>query len=313
MKTAIFLSYKGLGSNLLHLAYCHQIAQKYGPVTVITFCKNLNEVLAKDPKIKEVIFLDKYQKKISDILKLSNFLSKLEIDNIFIFYPSIRFFLASKIAKIKNVKCYLFYGKKKLHLVNAAKNFTKKILNIKNCPTETNIYIDKFDKEIASKFIVKNKINIILGIGSSGPTTKWGSENYINLIKKMLRKNDFFFFLLCGQNDKDQSDKIIKEIGTKYCLPLHSKNISEIIPIISLTNLYVGNDSFGHHVSSQCNIPSIVIMLDTPKAYTDYSRNQFRVLPNNINENQITHDSRYSNKSISVEKVFEKICSILKL
>ena len=41
MKTGIYLSYAGLGANLLHLAYCHQIARKYGPVTIITLCKNL--------------------------------------------------------------------------------------------------------------------------------------------------------------------------------------------------------------------------------------------------------------------------------
>ena len=28
MKTAILLSYTGIGSNLLHLSYCHQIAKK---------------------------------------------------------------------------------------------------------------------------------------------------------------------------------------------------------------------------------------------------------------------------------------------
>ena len=40
MKTGIYLSYVGLGANLLHLSYCHQIAKKHGPVTVITLCKN---------------------------------------------------------------------------------------------------------------------------------------------------------------------------------------------------------------------------------------------------------------------------------
>ncbi len=28
MKTGIYLSYIGLGANLLHLSYCHQIAKK---------------------------------------------------------------------------------------------------------------------------------------------------------------------------------------------------------------------------------------------------------------------------------------------
>ena len=92
MKTAVLLSYTGLGSNLLHLSYCHQIAKKYGPITITTLCENLNQALSKDPLIKEVIYLDRYYKKLTDIFYLSNFLSTLKIDNIFIFYPSIRFF-----------------------------------------------------------------------------------------------------------------------------------------------------------------------------------------------------------------------------
>ena len=48
MKTAILLSYKGLGSNLLHLSYCHEIAKKYGPITIITLCKNLEQYRIND-------------------------------------------------------------------------------------------------------------------------------------------------------------------------------------------------------------------------------------------------------------------------
>ena len=311
MKTAVLLSYTGLGSNLLHLSYCHQIAKKFGPITIITLCENLDQALSKDPNVKEVVYLNKYYKKFTDIFNLSHFLKDLEIDNIFIFYPSIRFYIASKIAKIKNVKSYPLLNKKNLHLVNVAKRFTEKILNIRNCPTETQIFIDKADKIIASKKIKNNKKNIILGIGSSGPTTRWGAKNYINLIKKLEDKNNFFFFLLCGPNEKDIADAILKEIDKDCCTSLDNKKISEIIPIISLADMYVGNDSFGQHVAAQCNIPSIIIMLDTPKAYSDYSVNQFRILPEGVNENDISHDSNFSPDTIKVEKVYEKIFSLI--
>ena len=311
MKTAVLLSYTGLGSNLLHLSYCHQIAKKFGPITIITLCENLDQALSKDPNVKEVVYLNKYYKKFTDIFNLSHFLKDLEIDNIFIFYPSIRFYIASKIAKIKNVKSYPLLNKKNLHLVNVAKRFTEKILNIRNCPTETQIFIDKADKIIASKKIKNNKKNIILGIGSSGPTTRWGAKNYINLIKKLEDKNNFFFFLLCGPNEKDIADAILKEINKDCCTSLDNKKISEIIPIISLADMYVGNDSFGQHVAAQCNVPSIIIMLDTPKAYSDYSVNQFRILPEGVNENDISHDSNFSPDTIKVEKVYEKIFSLI--
>ncbi len=311
MKTAVLLSYTGLGSNLLHLSYCHQIAKKFGPITIITLCENLDQALSKDPNVKEVVYLNKYYKKFTDIFNLSHFLKDLEIDNIFIFYPSIRFYIASKIAKIKNVKSYPLLNKKNLHLVNVAKRFTEKILNIRNCPTETQIFIDKADKIIASKKIKNNKKNIILGIGSSGPTTRWGAKNYINLIKKLEDKNNFFFFLLCGPNEKDIADAILKEIDKDCCTSLDNKKISEIIPIISLADMYVGNDSFGQHVAAQCNVPSIIIMLDTPKAYSDYSVNQFRILPEGVNENDISHDSNFAPDTIKVEKVYEKIFSLI--
>ena len=52
MRIGIYLSYVGLGANLLHLSYCHQIAKKYGPVSIITLCKNLEETLEDDPLIE---------------------------------------------------------------------------------------------------------------------------------------------------------------------------------------------------------------------------------------------------------------------
>ena len=188
MKTGILLSYKGLGSNLLHLSYCHEIAKKYGPITIITLCKNLEQALAGDPLIKEIIYLEKYHKKLIDIFKLGKFLKNLSLDNIFIFYPSFRYIFSSKLAGIKKIKSYSVFKKKNLHLVNAAKKFTEIILNIQNCPTETSLYIDPIKKvNLKNKIKKTNKVkkNIIHGVGSSGPTTRWGSKYFILLINKL--------------------------------------------------------------------------------------------------------------------------------
>jgi len=308
MKTGILLSYKGLGSNLLHLSYCHQIAKKYGPITIITLCKNLDQALSDDPLIKEIVYIKKYHKKLIDVFKLGKFLRNLNLDNIFIFYPSIRYFFSSKIAGIKNIKSYSILKKKNLHLVNAAKKFTEACLNIQNCPTETSLYIDPIKKIDLSNRIDKNKKNIILGVGSSGPTTRWGSKNFISLIKRLnKKKNDYFFYLLCGPNEKEIADLILKEVGNEYCLSLSNKSISEIVPLISICDMYIGNDSFGHHVASQSLLPSFIIMLDTPKAYTDYSKNQYRILPDNIDENHISHDTKISANDITVDIVLNKI------
>jgi ADP-heptose:LPS heptosyltransferase len=307
MKTAILLSYKGLGTNLLHLSYCHEIAKKVGPITVITLCKNFDQAISNDPLIKKVIYLKKYNKRLFDIFNLSNFLKKFNFDSIYIFYPSLRYYISSKIAGIKNIYCYPIFNKKNLHLVHAAKKFTEKNLNIQNCPTETNLYIDPLRRVQIKNTINKNKKNIILGVGSSGPTTRWGSENFISLINKLNKGNNYFFYLLCGPDENEIAQKILNKVGKENCNSLSNKNISEVVPLISICDLYIGNDSFGQHVAAQSQLPSFIIILDTPKAYSDYSRNQYRILPKNVNENDITHDSAYPASSVSVDMVLDKI------
>tara|TARA_B110000003_G_C16607648_1_gene518164 strand:- start:585 stop:1523 length:939 start_codon:yes stop_codon:yes gene_type:complete len=312
MKTAILLSYKGLGTNLLHLSYCHEIAKKVGPITIITLCKNFEQAISKDPLIKEVIYLEKYHKKLFDIFNLSNFLKKFNFDSIYIFYPSLRYFISSKIAGIKNIYCYPLFNKKNLHLVHAAKRFTEKNLNIQNCPTETNLYIDPLKRAQNIKLVNKSKKNIILGVGSSGPTTRWGSENFISLINKLNKKDNFFFHLLCGSKENEIAQNILSKIGNKSCNSLSDRNISEVIPLISICDLYIGNDSFGQHVAAQSQLPSFIIILDTPKAYSDYSKNQFRILPKGISEDNITHDSAYPPNSVTVDMVLDKIKNYIK-
>ena len=111
MKTGVYLNYVGLGANLLHLAYCHKIAEIYGPITLISNAKNLDQALEDDRSIEQVITFDK-NKRIIDILKISSNLKKLNLGNIFIFYPSPRLYLAAKLAGIKKVYCYPLFKKK---------------------------------------------------------------------------------------------------------------------------------------------------------------------------------------------------------
>ena len=302
MKTGIFLSYKGLGANLLHLSYCHEIAKKFGPTYLITLNSKLEKVLINDHNFKKIIYLNKFHRKLTDILDLSKFLKTLNFERIFIFYPSLRHVIASKIAGINEVYHYPLFRKKNLHLVDAAKNFTERSLKIKNCPTET-------------KFIFKNKLQdkltsqkkIILGIGSSGPTTRWGYDNFANLIKKLNTNQNYYFYLLCGPDEEEGAQKIINTIGEVNCESLANKDIADIVDYIASSEMYIGNDSFGHHIACQMNKPCYIILLDSPKAYSDYSVNQNRILPENINIEDISHGSSINPNKITAEMIIEKL------
>ena len=53
-------------------------------------------------------------------------------------------------------------------------------------------------------------------------------------------------------------------------------------------------------------------MLDTPKAYSDYSKNQFRILPDGIKDDNISHNSSFKPESINVESVLKESLNLLK-
>ena len=303
MKTCVYLSYKGLGANLLHLAYCHEIAKKFGPITIITLCGNLEETLKDDPLIKDIIFIDKYHKRLIDILKLRQFLNSFNFDQIFIYYPSLRVYFASIFSNIKKIYCYPVFRKANLHLVDAAKIFTEKCLKISKCPTEANFFFKGDHVTRINKDFIDKKFKVVIGAGSSGPTTKWGSINFSNLINKLNNKGDYFFFILCGPNDKKLSDEITNKVTKNNCLSLRDKSIKELVPYLCSADMYVGNDSFGSHITSQSGIKSLVILLDTPKAYTDYSKNYFRIIPDGIKLENIDHGSNFKPEDITVEKV----------
>ncbi len=309
MKTGVFLNYKGLGANLLHLAYCHKIASLYGPITLISLAKNLDEVLEDDQLIREVITFDK-NKNIIDIPKISSNLRKLNLECIFIFYPSARLYLAAKLAGIKKIFCYPILKKKKLHLVEAAKKFTCDSLNLLDCDTETLIEISEKKIEKTKKFFDKNKFNIVIGAGSSGPDTRWGENNFIKLINQLNNKGDFYFYIQAGPDQKIISKKIINNIVKKNCMDLSDLSVREVMPYFALCDAYVGNDSFMHHVTSQSKKPAIVLLINSPRAYTDYSKNYHRIIPDNASIDDIDHSFVYSPNSIPVEKVVNKILEI---
>ena len=307
MKTGIYLSYVGLGANLLHLSYCHQIAKKNGPVTVLTLCKNLEAALADDPLIEKIYFIDQYHKKLIDIFKLGIVLKKFDFENLLIFYPSLRIYLAAKIAGIKNVWTYNLLKKKNLHLIKAAKRLTQNFLNISDCPTETNFFIkqEKLDKVYLE--FDRSKFKIVIGAGSSGPTTRWGSKKFSELINQLNESDNYFFFILCGPNEKEIENEIISNLNKKNYITLSNKNIKDLIPYLCTSDMYVGNDSFGSHITSQSGKKSIVMLLDSPKAYTDYSENYYRIVPNGFDIKDITHGTNANPDLISVNEVIKTI------
>ena len=101
--------------------------------------------------------------------------------------------------------------------------------------------------------------------------------------------------------------KIISNLNKKNYKTLSDKSIEDLIPYLCASNMYVGNDSFGSHITSQTGKKSIVMLLDSPKAYTDYSQNYYRIVPDGFDIEQITHGTNANPNLITIEKVVQTI------
>ncbi len=301
-KALIIQTRPGVGDLCMFLPYIQQIHEnnKELEITLITKKRTAaKQILKYEKSIKEIIYLEdenlKINKsKINNFFKLINFIKKNNFSKIYIMHFSLFWFLVAKISKIKNIYTYGVFKKNVDIYLNALEK-NKKWLNNNSLTSQTII-----------SWPVSNKNNnqIIIGIGSSGPTKKWPTENYISLIKKINNKN-IKFYLAGGNNVIENSiaNEIKKNLTENIIESLCSLSIEEIMPIINSSKLYIGNDTGFMHLSAGLNLPSIGLFGDTPLSYANYNKNIFPIIPENFKT--VGHNSMAMNK-ITVEQVLKK-------
>jgi len=126
-------------------------------------------------------------------------------------------------------------------------------------------------------------------------------------MNQLNKSDNYFFFILCGPNEREIENEIVSNLNKKNYKTLSNKNIEDLIPYLCASDMYVGNDSFGSHITSQSGKKSIVMLLDAPKAYTDYSSNYYRIVPNGFDIKEITHGTNADPNLITVEEVIKTI------
>jgi heptosyltransferase-2 len=320
MKILAVQNRMGIGDMVIFLPFIEAISKSFGfPVSILVKENSKALQFLKDNKaINQIIILDRNNKikngrhdGVIGSYNLARDLRKYNFDKIFIFNSSFRFNLIAKIAGIKDIHQYPLFNKKNQHIIDAAKNFIKKELNIE---TESNpqIFInDQLVKKSKSNYKINNKeVNILLGIGGSGPTKRIPSKIFINFMKLVTQKYKCRFFLATGKNTEEQ--KILHEIlNTEYkdkCIALDDLSLNEILPVIKNCDVSVCNDSSFSHLSSGLGVKTIVLMADTPLLYGNYSPKMYPIIPEG--QNTVTHNT-LGKERINPRKIFEKFNKII--
>ena len=179
--------------------------------------------------------------------------------------------------------------------------------------TEPNLLLKDEDVRSAKKtYRINEKTkNIVLGVSASGPTKRWGIENYINLATQLSQYKECKFFIAVGKNDSEIIDKIKKSNINTICMTMEKLSISNILNIIKNCNLYIGNDTGFMHMSAALGIKSIGIFTDSPAySYSGYSKNIIPIVPKGETIESTTHDTLGKDR-ISLENVLETAKKVL--
>ena len=320
MKILAVQNRMGIGDMVIFLPFIEAISKSFGIPVSILVKENSKAIqfLKNNKTINEIIILDRGNKikngrhdGIIGSYNLIKDLRKYNFDKIFIFNSSLRFNLISKIAGIKDIHQYPLFNKKNQHIIDAAKNFIKKELNIDSESNPQILINEQLVKDSKLNFRIDDEeINILLGVGGSGPTKRIPSKIFINFMRLVSQKRKCKFFLATGKNTEEQ--KILHEIlDTEYkdkCVALDDLSLHEILPVIKNCDISICNDSSFSHLSSGLGIKTIVLMADTPLLYGSYSPKMYPIIPDG--ETTVTHNTLGKEK-INPNKILEQLNKIL--
>ena len=318
MKILAIQNRMGIGDTVIFLPFIKALSKKFNsPISLL-----VKESSKADQYLFQTDYIDKILILERDInnknrhdgffgsFNLIQDLKKYNFDKIFIFNSSLRFNLIARFSKIQKIYQYQLFNKNKQHITNTPKKFLKDKLDIE-VNEDPNIQINnELILEAIKKFqIDKKELNILLGIGGSGPTKRIPSKTFLNVIDRILKIKKCKFFLATGKNNEEQIilNEILETKFKNFCIPLDNFSIKETLPIIKCCNLSICNDSSFSHLSAALGIKTITLMADTPLIYGNYSSNMFPILPDG--EDTVTHNTLGKEK-INPEKIFDKLIEI---
>ena len=319
MKIFAIQNRMGIGDTIIFLPFIKALSKKFNSPISLLVKENskADQYLFETEYIDEILILkrdiklDNRHGGIFGFFNLIKDIKKYNFEKIIIFNSSFRYYLVAKFSGISELYQYPLFKKTKQHIVNTPREFMRSKLKL-DVNEDPEIQInERLVADAINKFQMnKNELNILLGIGGSGPTKRIPASTFLNLIKKILNFKKCKFFLATGKSEGEQNilEKILGSEFKNYCIPLNNLTIKETLPIIKNCNLSVCNDSSFSHLSAALGIKTITLMADTPIIYGNYNTKMFPVIPDG--EETVTHNTLGKDK-INSEKILNKIFEIL--
>jgi heptosyltransferase-2 len=319
MKILAVQNRMGIGDTVIFLPFIKAVSKKFNtPISLLVKeSSKADQYLYQTEYIDKIIILKRDKKTdykhggLLGSLSLIKDIRNYNFDKIIIFNSSLRYYLIAQLTGISKIYQYPLFQKKRQHIIETPRIFFQDKLSL-NVQEDPEIQIDEetINQSIKKFNIKKDEINILLGIGGSGPTKRIPADTFLNVIDKMLQTRKCKFFLATGKSEEEQKilNEFLQSRFKKYCVPMDDLSIKETLPIIKICNFSVCNDSSFSHLSAALGVKTITLMADTPLIYGNYSSKMFPILPDG--EKSVTHNTLAKEK-INPNKILEKIFEII--
>ena len=237
MKIVLVIPYRGIGDLIFHIPLIRGLSKKYNSkITLITNKVNKAKNLLKNEKsIKEIEYI--------------SFQRENQIKNSFLFYK--------KINSFKSDICILTAPTRRLIIPLIFSNSKKKIYFKKDNTRDLAKYIIKqsknefrsinFFNDYSLRF-KKNKFkekNIFISIDSRHDQNNWAQNNYIKLIKEIIKVRKIKKIFINFDPSKIKTFKMIlkKFNGNKKVEYTYSYNFNRLINTMNSCKFVIGNES----------------------------------------------------------------------
>ncbi len=123
------------------------------------------------------------------------------------------------------------------------------------------INFDETDIKVAEEFLNeirrdKNAFIIGLHVGAGKPQNRWSLIKYAELIDRLNSEFNCTFFLTGSEADNEELD-FIKEKSKVFLPVFKNKEITQVAALISLSDLFITNDTGTMHIAGSTKTPQI--------------------------------------------------------
>ena len=299
--------------------YCYQKLANHLNSKIIFFTKKSTQAehyLKSLSFCEDVLYIDEPKKgikyifsNIKSIIKNIKKINQFQIEQCYVFHPSLRYLLIAYLSNIKEIwglgfKFQNFFLKKNKRFYSSF--FSKTISDneaLEAVKKITNSQKIDFQPLSSTENNLRDTVGII--IAASGNEKRWAISNYLKILKFLKEKNYKKFLIISGL-DQSKDENIIKEkfIQNTDIIFTSDKKISDVIPYLKKCKFCIGNDTGFSHLSVNLDIETLVIQGDCPPQSYSKLLKHVDIEPN-------VNRSPTSIHTIKIEKVLDELSKLL--